>query len=77
MKLYREPYDRDIADMFVATGVGTMAVNSKEIILLTTNVNLGIETGHLVTTEGTTPFATRQTYVTGIGSTTKGSIILH
>ena len=71
MKLYREPYDRDIADMFVATGVGTMAVNSKEIILLTTNVNLGIETGHLVTTEGTTPFATRQTYVTGIGSTAK------
>ena len=55
MKLYREPYDRDI-DMFMATGVGTMLVNSKEIILLTTNVNLGIETGHLVTTEGTTPF---------------------
>ena len=71
MKLYREPYDRDIADMFVATGIGTMAVNSKDIILLTTNVNLGIETGHLVTTEGTTPFATQQTYVTGIGSTAK------
>ena len=71
MKLYREPYDRDIADMFVATGVGTMAVNSNEIILLTTNLNLGIQTGHLVTTEGTTPFATQQTYVTGIGSTAK------
>ena len=71
MKLYREPYDRDIADMFVATGVGTMAVNSNQIILLTTNLNLGIETGHLVTTEGTTPFATQQTYVTGIGSTAK------
>ena len=71
IKLYREPYDRDIADLFVASGVGTMGVNSKDIILLTTNVNLGIETGMLVTTEGTTPFATQQTYVVGVGSTAK------
>ncbi len=72
MKLYREPYDRDISDLFVATGVGTIGVNSKDIILLTTNVNLGIETGHLVTTEGTNPFANPLgTYVVGIGSTTK------
>ena len=72
IKLYREPYDRDIADLFVASGVGTIGVNSNEIILLTTDVNLGIETGHLVTTEGTNPFANPLgTYVTGIGSTAK------
>ena len=72
IKLYREPYDRDIADLFVATGVGTIGVNSKDIILLTTNINLGIEVGNLVTTEGTSPFANPLgTYVTGIGSTAK------
>ena len=52
MKLYREPYDRDITDLFVATGVGTIGVNSNDIILLTTNLNLGIEEGQLVTTTG-------------------------
>ena len=72
IKLYREPYDRDIADLFVASGVGTIGVNSNEIILLTTNLNLGITTGNLVTTEGTNPFANPLgTYVTGIGSTAK------
>ena len=70
IKLYREPYDRDITDLFVATGVGTIGVNSNQITLLTTNINLGIETGNLVTTEGTNPFANPLgTYVTGIGST--------
>ena len=72
MKLYREPYDRDISDLFVATGVGTIGVNSNEIILLTTNLNLGIQTGNLVTTEGTNPFANPLgTYVVGVGSTAK------
>ena len=72
MKLYREPYDRDITDSFVASGVGTIGVNSNEIILLTPNINLGIQTGHLVTTEGTNPFANPLgTIVTGIGSTAK------
>ena len=72
MKLYREPYDRDISDLFVASGVGTIGVNSNEIILLTPNINLGIEVGNLVTTEGTNPFANPLgTYVTGIGSTAK------
>ena len=72
IKLYREPYDRDIADLFVATGVGTVGINSNQIMLLTPNINLGIETGHLVTTEGTNPFANPNgTYVVGIGSTTK------
>ena len=72
IKLYREPYDRDISDLFVASGVGTIGVNSKEIILLTTNVNLGIETGNLVTTEGTKSFCQSFGYICcGIGSTTK------
>ena len=71
IKLYREPYDRDIADLFVASGVGTIGVNSNEIILLTPNINLGIEPGMLVTTEGTTPFATQNTTVVGVGSTAK------
>ena len=32
IKLYREPYDRDIATFFVATGVGTVGINSNQIM---------------------------------------------
>ena len=73
MKLYREPFDRDVFDLSVFSGIGTIAPGSNDIYLLTTNINNGIEVGNLVTTVGgNTPFAgSSGNIVTGIGSTAK------
>ena len=49
MKLYQEPYDRDVFDMFVATGIGTVAAGGSQLTLLTPNVNLGITTNNIIT----------------------------
>ena len=73
LKLYREPYDRDVFDLSVYSGIGTIVPGSRQIHLLTTQVNTGIKTGDIVTTTGgNQPFAGLSgNIVSGISSTTK------
>ena len=47
--LYNEPYARDIGDLFVATGIGTISAGFNTMTLLTPKLNLGITTGMVVT----------------------------
>ena len=69
--LYREPYDRDIFDLFVATGIGSIAQGSTQLTLITPNVNLGIKTGMVVTPSSINVFASSQgNIVVGVSSTT-------
>jgi len=69
--LYREPYDRDVFDFFVATGIGTISQGSNQLTLLTPNVNLGIKTGMVVTPSSINVFASSQgNIVVGVSSTT-------
>ena len=68
--LYREPYDRDVFDTFVATGIGTIAQGSTELTILTTNINLGVEVGMVVTPNQLGVFPSSQgNIVVGISST--------
>lgn len=68
--LYREPYDRDVFDTFVATGIGTIAQGSTELTILTTNINLGVEVGMVVTPNQLGIFASSQgNIVVGVSST--------
>ena len=69
--LYREPYDRDVFDFFVATGIGTISQGSTQLTLLTPNVNLGIKPGMVVTPNSINIFASSQgNIVVGVSSTT-------
>ena len=71
LKLYTEPYSRDVFDTFVATGVGTISQGSNQLTLLTPNVNLGIETGMIVTPSSLQIFASSTgNVVVGVSSTT-------
>ena len=71
LKLYTEPYSRDVFDTFVATGIGTIAQGSTQLTLLTPNVNLGIETGMIVTPSSLQVFASSTgNVVVGVSSTT-------
>ena len=71
LKLYTEPYSRDVFDTFVATGVGTINQGSNQLTLLTPNVNLGIETGMIVTPSSLQVFASSTgNVVVGVSSTT-------
>lgn len=73
LKLYREPYDRDVFDLSVYSGIGTIAAGGRQIYLFTTQVNTGIKVGDIVTTDGgNQPFAgSSGNIVTGVSSTTK------
>jgi len=68
--LYNEPYARDIGDLFVATGIGTISAGFNTITLLTPNVNLGIKTGMVITPSRFGIFASAGNVVVGVSSTT-------
>jgi hypothetical protein len=68
--LYNEPYARDIGDLFVATGIGTISAGFNTITLLTPNVNLGIKTGMVITPSRFGIFAEAGNIVVGVSSTT-------
>ncbi len=69
--LYREPYDRDVFDTFVATGIGTISQGSTQLTILTPNVDMGIKTGMVVTPSQLGVFASSQgNIVVGVSSTT-------
>ena len=67
--LYNEPYARDIGDLFVATGIGTITVGFNTITLLTPNLNLGITTGMVVSPSRFGIFAEASNTVVGVGTT--------
>jgi len=67
---YNEPYTRDVADLFVATGIGTVSAGFNTITLLTPNVNLGIKTGMVITPSRFGIFAAAGNVVVGVSSTT-------
>jgi hypothetical protein len=68
--LYREPYDRDVFDLFVATGIGTIAQGSTQLIILTTNIDIGVKPGMVVTPSKLGVFASSQgNIVVGVSST--------
>jgi hypothetical protein len=68
--LYNEPYSRDVGDLFVATGIGTISAGFNTITLLTPNVNLGIKTGMVITPSRLGIFASAGNVVVGVSSTT-------
>ena len=69
--LYNEPYDRDVFDLFVATGIGTISQGSTQLTLITPKTNLGIKPGMVVTPSQLGVFASSQgNIVVGVGSTT-------
>jgi hypothetical protein len=68
--LYNEPYVRDIGDLFVATGIGTISAGFNTITLLTPNLNLGIKPGMVVTPSRFGIFAEAGNVVVGVSSTT-------
>ena len=67
---YNEPYTRDVGDLFVATGIGTVSAGFNTITLLTPNVNLGIKTGMVITPSRFGIFAAAGNVVVGVSSTT-------
>lgn len=68
--LYNEPYARDIGDLFVATGIGTISAGFNTITLLTPNLNLGIKPGMVITPSRFGIFAEAGNTVVGVSSTT-------
>ena len=69
--LYREPYDRDVFDTFVATGIGTIAQGSTQLTILTTNINIGVKEGMVVTPSQLGVFPSSQgNIVVGVSSIT-------
>jgi len=69
LRLYREPYDRDVFDTFVATGIGTISQGSTLLTILTTNINIGIKEGMVVTPSQLGVFASAQgNIVVGVSS---------
>ena len=69
--LYREPYDRDVFDFFVATGIGSIVQGSTQLTLITPNIDIGIKTGMVVTPSSINVFASSQgNIVVGVSSTT-------
>ena len=69
--LYREPYDRDIFDLFVATGIGSIAQGSTQLTLITPNIDIGVKPGMIVTPSTNNVFASSQgNIVVGVSSTT-------
>jgi len=68
--LYNEPYARDIGDLFVATGIGTISAGFNTLTLLTPNLNLGIKPGMVVTPSRFGIFAEAGNVVVGVSSTT-------
>jgi len=67
--LYNEPYARDIGDLFVATGIGTISAGFNTMTLLTPKLNLGITTGMVVTPSRLGIFAEASNTVVGVGTT--------
>jgi len=71
LKLYVEPYSKDVFDLSVATGIGTIGVGSTQLIMLTTNVDIGVKIGDLVQSSDVTTFAGNSgNVVVGVSSTT-------
>ena len=68
--LYDEPYARDIGDLFVATGIGTISAGFNTLTILTPNTNFGIETGMVATSSQLNVFASAGNVVVGVSSTT-------
>ncbi len=69
--LYREPYDRDVFDLFVATGIGSIAQGSTQLTLITPNIDIGVKPGMIVTPSTINVFASSQgNVVVGVSSTT-------
>jgi hypothetical protein len=69
--LYREPYDRDVFDLFVATGIGTIAQGSTQLTLITPNIDIGVKPGMIVTPSQLGVFSSSQgNVVVGVSSTT-------
>jgi len=68
--LYNEPYARDIGDLFVATGIGTISAGLNTLTLLTPNLNLGIKTGMVISPSRFGIFAEAGNIVVGVSSTT-------
>ena len=68
--LYREPYDRDVFDTFVATGIGSITQGSTQLTLITPNIDIGVKPGMIVTPSTINVFASSQgNIVVGVGST--------
>ena len=71
LKLYNEPYAKDVFDLSVASGIGTIGVGSTELVMLTTDVNIGVNTGDIVQASSISVFAGNQgNVVVGVSSTT-------
>jgi hypothetical protein len=69
--LYREPYDRDVFDTYVSTGIGTISQGSTQLTLITPKTNLGIKPGMVVTPSELGAFPSSQgNIVISVGSTT-------
>ena len=67
--LYNEPYARDVGDLFVASGIGTVSAGFNTITLLTPNLNLGIQTGMVMSSSRLGVFAEDGNTVVGVGTT--------
>ena len=69
--LYREPYDRDVFDTFVSTGIGSIVQGSTQLTILTTNIDIGVKPGMVVTPSQLGVFPSSQgNIVVGVSSVT-------
>jgi len=73
LKLYNEPYARDLIDTFRASGIGTVdvgvAATTNRITILSPSNETPIKVGQLMTPSQTGFFATQYVTVTGVGTT--------
>lgn len=73
LKLYDEPYARDVLDTFRASGIGTISVGTaattNRMTILAPDNQTPIEVGQLMTPSQTGFFATQFVTVTGVGTT--------
>jgi len=73
LKLYNEPYARDLIDTFRASGIGTVGVGvaatTNRITILSPSNETPIKVGQLMTPSKTGYFATQYVTVTAVGTT--------
>lgn len=76
IKLYDEPYARDVFDTFRSVGVGTIglgiAATTNHMTILAPSSTMDIEVGYLMTPSISGFFATQFVTVTGVGTTAVG-----
>ena len=76
IKLYDEPYARDVFDTFRSVGVGTVGIgtlaSTNHMTILAPNSTMDIEVGYLMTPSISGFFASQFVTVTGVGTTAVG-----